>query len=251
MQFVTVALGLGSGLSAALIAARVAAAADRRPAAAFGIAAFFIAGLVYVTALQLGTLRAHPSALMPASLGPEAAFLVYAGATALLAVTAAAGIVGGWVLVMRRGQAAGRFKTFGLAVLFSLALCILSAPFLIQNQLLITRAVRANEAEIKAFTASYTAGLEKLVKWGALSRIEIGDEAITHFIGGPLYRVGPEGLAEYARAAMVYHTLVLGQAPKPVILRDADSGARVATYQPGGHFFVEPKRDLSQAEPHR
>lgn len=251
MQFLTVALGIGSAFAAALAACRIAAAADRRPAAAFGLCAFCLTGLLYVAVLQTLVLYAHPKDLLPASLAPEAVFLVYAAATSLISIASGAALIAAWIALIRRGEQPSRFKAVGLALLFSLALGILSAPFLIENQLVIGRAITANEAEIKAFARSYKAGLEKLVKLGALSRIEVEDDAITHYIGGPLYKVGTEGLAEYARAAMVYHTLVLGNARRPIVLRDAITEDRIGTYRPDGVFVVQTARDLSQAKAYR
>ena len=140
-----------------------------------------------------------------------------------------------------------RDVTLGGTALFSLAACILAAPLLIQNQFAIGRAISANEAEISAFTRSYKAGLERLSKIGALSRIEVDDAAVTHYIGGPLYEVGPDGLAKYARAAMVYQTLILGEPAKPVILRDALTEDAIGTFRTDGVFVVQTKRDLTQA----
>jgi hypothetical protein len=251
MHFLTIGLGIGSALIAALAASRIAVAASRRPAAAFGLSALFLTGLLYVAVLQSLVLYVHPKDLLPASLAPETVFLLYAATTALISIASGTALVAAWIAIIRRGEQPSRFKTIGFAVLFSLALCILSAPFLIENQLVISRAITANEAEINAFARSYKAGLEKLVKVGALSRIEVEDDAITHYIGGPLYKVGTQGLAEYARAAMVYHTLVLGKSPRPVVLRDAITEDRIGTYRPDGVFVLQTARDLSQAKAYR
>jgi hypothetical protein len=251
MYFLTVALGIGSAFAAALAASRIAAAAGRRPAAAFGLPAFFLTALIYVAALQCLALYTPTKGILPASLAPETAFLLYAAVTALLAAVSGLALVAAWAAAVRHREQPSRFKAVGLAVLFSLSLCILSAPFLIQNQLVIGRAISANEAEINAFKTSYKVGLERLAKAGALSRIEIEDETITHYIGGPLYKVGTQGLAEYARAAMVYHTLVLGKAPRPVVLRDAVTEDRIGTYRPDGVFVVQTARDFTQADADR
>lgn len=251
MEFLTAALGIGSALAAALVAARIAVAADRRPAAAFGLPAFFIAALLYVALLQGLVLYLHPKHLLPASLTPETVFLIYAAATALISIATAAALVAAWVALTRRPEQPARFKAFGLAVLFSLALCILAAPFLIQNQLVIGRAISANEAEINAFARSYKANMAKLVKMGALSRIQVEDDAVTHYIGGPLYKLGARGLAQYARAAMVYNTLVLGKTPRSIVLRDAVTEAKIGTYSPDGTFVLQTTRDLSQAKTYR
>ncbi len=201
--------------------------------------------------LQGLVLYVHPKHLLPASLAPETVFLLYAAATSLIAIASAAALAAAWIALTRRPEQPSRCKAIGLAVLFSLALCILSAPFLVENQLVIGRAITANEAEINAFARSYKAGLAKLVKLGALSRIQVEDDAVTHYIGGPLYKVGPQGLAEYARAAMVYNTLVLGKAPRSIVLRDAVTEDRIGTYSPDGVFVVQTERDLSQAKAYR
>ncbi len=251
MQFLTVVLGFGSALAAAFLAFRIAAGADRRPAAAFALSAAFIAGLLYLAVLQGLVLYFHPKALLPASMAPETVFLLYAGTTSLIGIAAGAGLVAAWIALTRRQEQPARFKTLGLALLFSLAISILAAPFLIENQLVIGRAIKANEAEINAFSQSYKAGLAKLVKIGALRRIEVEDDTVTHYIGGPLYQIGAKGLAEYARAAMVYNTLVLGKAPRSIVLRDATTEAPIGTYRPDGVFVLQTTRDLSQAKADR
>lgn len=247
MDILTIVLGLAGATAATFAARRIAARLGRSPAAAFGLSAFFLSGLLYVAALQTLMLYGLPSGMLPVARAPEATFLAYAVLAAVFSIAAGVGMVAGWIAVFRnRKDAPNRLKTLGLASLFSLAVTILAAPYLIQNQLTIGRAIGANEAEISAFTSSYKSGLQRLAKVGALSRIEIDDAAITHYIGGPLYDVGPEGLAKYARAAMVYQTLVLGEAPKPVVLRDAVTEDRIGTFQPDGVFVVQTNRDLTQ-----
>ena len=181
----------------------------------------------------------HPKALLPASLAPETVFLLYAGTTSLIGIAVRRGPGRRLDRAYPPPGAARRFKTLGLALLFSLAISILAAPFLIENQLVIGRAIKANEAEINAFSQSYKAGLAKLVKIGALRRIEVEDDTVTHYIGGPLYQIGAKGLAEYARAAMVYNTLVLGKAPRSIVLRDATTEDPIGTYRPDGVFVLQ------------
>lgn len=249
MDFLTIALGIAGAAAAALAARRIATRLGRSPAAAFGVSAFFLSALLYVAALQILMLYGLPSGMLPAARAPEATFLAYAVLADVFAIAAGVGMVAGWIAVFRtRKNAPNRLKSFGLAMLFSLAVTILAAPYLIQNQLTIGRAISANEAEISAFTSSYKSGLKRLAKVGALSRIEIDDAAITHYIGGPLYDVGTEGLAKYARAAMVYQTLVLGETAKPVVLRDAVTEDRIGTFRPDGVFIVQTTRDLTQAK---
>jgi hypothetical protein len=238
MTYLIVVLGISGSLAAAFASARMARAADRRPAASFGLCGFVLSLLAYGGALQALVRFVHPTGAV-AAFGPEAVFLIFTGLAGLIAIAAAVGIVGAWIRLVRpAGEAASRFKTTGLAVLFSLAAVILAAPFLIHNQIAIERSLDANEAEIQAFSTSYRNGLEKLTALGALNRIEIGDEAVTHYVGGPLYEVGKQGLAEYARAAMVYHTRVLGNAPAPVILRDSATETKIGTFRTDGVFVI-------------
>lgn len=239
MTYLSVVLGLISALAAGLAAARVAASAGRRPVAVFGLCGFVLGVVVYGAVLQTLVLYVHPTAIT-AAVGPEAVFLGFTGAACLSGIAAGAGAVLAWIVMARSaGQPAGRFKTAGLAALLTLAVAILAAPFLIHNQIVIERSVDANEAEIRAFSTSYKNGLEKLTEIGALSRIEVGDDAVTHYVGGPLYKVGEKGLAEYARAAMIYHTRVLGNAPVPVVLRDATTKAKIGTFRTDGVFVVQ------------
>jgi len=239
MTYLSVVLGLISALAAGLAAARIAASAGRRPAAGFGACGFVLGLLVYGIVLQTLVLYVHPTALT-AAVGPEAVFLGFTGAACLSSIAAGAAVTFAWIAAARPAdRPASRFKTAGLAVLFTLAVTILAAPFLIHNQLAIERSIDASEAEIHAFSTSYKNGLEKLTAIGALNRIEVGDDAVTHYVGGPLYKIGEQGLAEYARAAMIYHTRVLGHARVPVVLRDAASEARIGTFRIDGVFVVQ------------
>jgi hypothetical protein len=238
MTYLSVVLGLISALAAGLVAARIAASAGRRPASVFGICGFVLGLLVYGGVLQTLVLYVHPTAVA-AAIGPETVFLGFTGAACLSAVAAGAGVVLAWIALVRTGERpAGRLKTTGFALLFTLAAAILAAPFLIHNQITIEQSIEANEAEINAFSTSYKSGLDKLTRIGALSRIEVDDTAVTHYVGGPLYKIGEKGLAEYARAAMIYHTRVLGHAPVPVVLRDTETEARIGTFRTDGVFVV-------------
>lgn len=238
MPFFTAILGLVGASIAALAAYRIAAMADRRPAAAYGLCAFVVAVLTYGGALQTLILYVNtsgPAAAIPA----EAIYAVFAALSGLVAIGLGIATVAAWTRLTRPADAAGgRLKTSGLALLFSIAIVILAAPFLIQNQITIERSVEANLAEIAAFKQSYSNGLEKLTRMGALSRIEVGDDAVTHYIGAPLYKVGEQGLAEYARAAMIYHTQVLGNDAMPVVLRDSTTDAKIGTFRTDSVFVV-------------
>jgi hypothetical protein len=251
MDFLAIALGLGSATAAAIAARRIALGLGRSPAAAFALSAFILAGLIYVGTLQGLILYGLPDGDMAADLAPETMLLGYAALAALISIAAGVGLVAAWLTIRGQEAAPNRFKTFGLATLFSLAVCILAAPLLIQNQLAIGRAISANEAEINAFTQSYKSGLERLAKIGALSRIEVDDAAVVHYIGGPLYEVGADGLAKYARAAMVYQTLVLGETAKPIVLRDAATEDPIGTFRTDGVFVLQTKRNLTQARTNR
>lgn len=238
MSYLIVVLGIVSGLAAAWVTARMARAADRRPAASFALCGFVLSLLVYGGALQALVRFVHPTSAVTA-FGAEAVFLAFTGVSALIAVAAATGIVAAWIALFGSGDgSAARFRTTGLAILFSLAAVILAAPFLIHNQIAIERSLDANEAEVQAFSTSYRSGLEKLTELGALNRIEVDDDAVTHYVGGPLYKVGEQGLAEYARAAMIYHTRVLGNAPAPVVLRDSATETKIGTFRTDGVFVI-------------
>lgn len=239
MPFFTTILGLVVASIAAIAGTRIAAAAERRPAAAFGLCAFFIAILAYGGALQTLILYVHPYTALTAVTGPEAVYTAFAGISALAAVILGAGLVAAWIRLTRTAAyPAGRLRTAGFALLFSATITILAAPFLIHNQITIERSIEANVAEIEAFRQSYTNGLEKLTKLGALSRIEVGDDAVTHYIGDPLYKLGDKGLAEYARAAMIYNTQVLGNDAMPVILRDSTTDAKIGTFRIDNVYVV-------------
>ena len=247
MHFFTTILGLVVAGLAAIAGTRIAAAGERRPAAAFGLCAFFIAVLAYGGALQILILYVHPGASLTDATGPEAVYAGFAGISALVAVILGTGLVAAWIRLTRTTvHPVGRFRTTGFALLFSVTITILAAPFLIHNQITIERSVEANVAEIEAFKQSYTNGLEKLTKLGALSRIEVGDEAVTHYIGDPLYKLGDKGLAEYARAAMIYHTQVLGNDAMPIILRDSATDAKIGTFRTDNVYVVHT--DAKHAE---
>jgi hypothetical protein len=247
MPLFSAILGLTVAGIAAIAASRIAASAERRPAAAFGLCAFFIAALAYAGVLQTLILYVHPSGPLAAAVGPEAVYTALAGIAALSAVLLGTTLILAWTRLTRTAaHPAGRFRTSGFALLFSAAITILAAPFLIQNQLTIERSVAANIAEIEAFKQSYTNGLEKLSRIGALSRIEVGDDAVTHYIGGPLYKIGDKGLAEYARAAMIYHTQVLGNEPMPVVLRDSTTETEIGTFRVDNVYVVHT--DVVQSE---
>ena len=239
MTFFIVALGLIGALAAAFAASRIPTSRGRGAAATFGFCSFILGILIYCGVLQGLVLHAHPAATFAAAIGPEAIFVGFTTLAAISGFIGGVGIVWGWIALDRAGERpADRFRTTGLALLFSLAVVILAAPFLIHNQITIERSIDANEAEIHAFSTSYKNGLEKLTKLGALRRIEIGDDTVTHYIGEPLYKVGEQGLAEYARAAMIYHTHVLGNARMPVVLRDSTTDLKIGTFRTDGVFVV-------------
>jgi hypothetical protein len=250
MLLFTVIIGLAGAGVAMIAATRSARDAGRYPAPAFGLSAFVIAILTFGAALQTLVLHVHTGGLLGDTLGPPVVYAAFAAAACVFAAGLGFVLVALWIrLTGRAGAETGRLKTSGLAVLFSLAITILAAPFLIQNQITIERSVEANLAEIAAFKQSYTNGLEKLTKLGALSRIEVDDEAVTHYIGGPLYKIGEDGLAEYARAAMIYHTQVLGHEALPVVLRDAATQTKIGTYRTDSVYVVHADIPATPSEP--
>ena len=239
MPIFTAILGLVFASVAALAAYRIAASAERRPATAYGLCAFVVAVLVYGGTLQTLILYVNTSGPIASVLRAEAVYAAFAALSGLIATASGIASIAAWTRLTRTAEAGdGRLKTSGLALLFSVAVTILAAPFLIQNQITIERSIDANLAEIAAFKQSYTNGLEKLTRMGALSRIEVGDDAVTHYIGDPLYKVGEQGLAEYARAAMIYHTQVLGNDVMPVVLRDSTTEAKIGTFRTDSVFVV-------------
>jgi len=239
MPIFTAILGLVFACVAALAAYRIATSAERKPAAAYGLCALVVSVLVYGGALQTLILYVNTSGPIASGLRAEAVYAAFAALSGLFAAGVGIASIALWTRLTRSTEAgAGRLKTSGLALLFSVAVTILAAPFLIQNQITIERSIDANLAEIAAFKQSYTNGLEKLTRMGALSRIEVGDDAVTHYIGDPLYKVGEQGLAEYARAAMIYHTQVLGNEAMPVVLRDSTTEAKIGTFRTDSVFVV-------------
>lgn len=220
-----------SGLAAGLIASRL----GRRPPAAFSIAALFLSAVLYILSLQALVLYLRPDPFGLGQLQPVKLYLYYAGASAFFSFSLSTGVMAISVALARAG-ASGRFGAYARAVVFSLVLVILSGPLVIHNQFAIGRAIAANEAEIAALRASYKAGLDKLSKLGIVRKIEVDETAVTHFVTKPLYNLGVRRMAEYARASLIYHLHVAGGEAKPIVLRDAITNERIATYRTNGVF---------------
>ena len=97
MDILTIVLGLAGATAATFAARRIAARLGRSPAAAFGLSAFFLSGLLYVAALQTLMLYGLPSGMLPVARAPEATFLAYAVLAAIFSI-AALGIGCLWML---------------------------------------------------------------------------------------------------------------------------------------------------------
>ena len=99
MDILTIVLGLAGATAATFAARRIAARLGRSPAAAFGLSAFFLSGLLYVAALQTLMLYGLPSGMLPVARAPEATFLAYAVLAAIFSIAAGVGMVAGWIAV--------------------------------------------------------------------------------------------------------------------------------------------------------
>ncbi len=234
------AFGLLAAIVAAVMAAGVARRRYRHPAAAYAMAALFLNGLLYVALLQMALLHLRPEAIGVGSLSPALLYTAYSGVAAAISVLITVLLVIGFTAIGR--PASGQTSVaapYARAAIFVAVLAIIATPFLVQNQLAIGRAAAANAAEIAALRTSYKAGLDRLVKLGVVHRIEVDDRIVTHYVSDPLLELGPQRLAEYARASMIYQSYVSGQSPKPVVLRDAKTAGKIGTYRPDGVFVIE------------
>ena len=236
-MFSHIGYGVISVLLSGLVVGWIAARLDRRPPAAFSIAALFLTAVLYILSLQVLVLYLRPDPFGLGQLQPAKLYLYYAGASAILSLALSTGVMAVCVALARPGTS-GRFGfgAYTRAAVFSLVLIILSGPLVVHNQFAIGRAIAANEAEIAALRASYKAGLDKLSKLGIVRKIEVDDTAVTHFVTKPLYNLGAQRMAEYARASLIYHLHVAGGEAKPIVLRDAITNERIATYRTNGVF---------------
>jgi len=238
-------LHFGFGLLAAVVAAVMAAGIARRryryPAAAYAVAALFLNGIAYIALLQTALLHLRPETVGLGDFSPATLYIVYSGACAAASVLMTIGVVGAFTAIGGRPSTGepGRIAPYARVALFATVVMIIAAPFLVQNQLAIGRAAAANDAEIAALRTSYKAGLDRLVKLGVVRRIEVDDETVTHYVSEPLVALGPQRLAEYARASMIYQSYASGETPKPVVLRNATNDSKIGTYRTDGVFVLE------------
>lgn len=234
----------GFGLLAAIIAAVMAAGIARRryrhPAAAYAVAALFLSGIAYIALLQTALLHLRPETFGAVNISPATLYIAYSGACAALSILVTTALVSAFTAIGRPTSGeTGRVAPYARVALFAAVIMIVAAPFLVQNQLTIGRAAAANNAEIAALRTSYKAGLDRLVKLGVVRRIEVDDQIVTHYVTEPLFELGPQRLAEYARASMIYQSFVSGQSPKPVVLRNANTDSKIGTYRTDGVFVLE------------
>lgn len=239
-------LHFGFGLLAAVIAAVMAAGIARRryrhPAAAYAVAALFLNGIAYIAILQSALLHLPPETIGLAGFAPATLYIAYSGASAAGSVLVTVGLVSAFTAIGRPGTGeTGRAAPYVRVAVFAAVVMIIAAPFLVQNQLAIGRAAAANNAEIAALRTSYKAGLDRLVKLGVVRRIEVDDQTVTHYVSEPLFELGPQRMAEYARASMIYQSYVSGQSPKPVVLRNAANDRKIGTYRTDGVFVLESR----------
>lgn len=232
--------GLLAAGAAAVMATGIARRRYRHPAAAYGVAALFLNGIAYIALLQTAFLHLRPESIGMGDFPPATLYIAYSAACAAASVLLTIGLVSGFTAIQRPATGeSGRIAPYARVALFATVVMIIAAPFLVQNQLAIGRAAAANNAEIAALRTSYKAGLDRLVKLGVVRRIEVDDETVTHYVSEPLFALGPQRLAEYARASMIYQSYVSGQTPKPVVLRNAENDSKIGTYRTDGVFVLE------------
>ncbi len=232
--------GILAAVAAAVLAAGIARRRYRHPAAAYSVAALFLNGIAYIALLQTALLHLPPETIGLGDLPPATLYIAYSAACAAGSVLITIGLVSAFTAIGRPATGdAGRAAPYARVALFAAVIMIIAAPFLVQNQLAIGRAAAANNAEIAALRTSYKAGLDRLVKLGVVRRIEVDDQTVTHYVSKPLFELGPQRLAEYARASMIYQSYVSGQSPKPVVLRNAANDSKIGTYRTDGVFVLE------------
>ena len=227
---------------------RLARRWDRHPAALLSTAAVLLFGILFAALLQALVMYVDPQSTALASARPEIVYLAYAGVAAAAAASGALGLTALFVRAFGHKDATHAGRKSGLkAAIIGILIAVAAIPFLVQNQIAIGRAIAANEAEIAALRTSYTAGLERLVKLGVVKKIEVSDTAVTHFVTAPLYDLGVRGLAEYAKASLIYHIYVTNGEPKPVVIRNADTGRKIGTYHADGVFMVAADHDMPRS----
>jgi hypothetical protein len=236
-------LGIAGSLITAITVCVLAARRGFRAWSAAGLVTMFLFGLLYTGVLQVLVMAVDTAPLSAVLIQPEDLYLAYAGTSAILAfaITVALSIVT-LSIVRRSGKSFGRRETLLRGAVITAVIAAVAGPILIHNQLSIDRALVANEAEITALRMTYKDGLERLMRLGAVTKIQVGDSAITHFIAKPLYGLGEKRLAEYAKASMIYNVYVAGNHPKPIILRTSDTARRIGVFGMDGVYTVDPNR---------
>ncbi len=236
------AFGLLAAILAAIMATSIARRRYRNPAAAYAVAALFLNGIIYIALLQTALLHLRPETFGAGNIQPATLYIAYSGACAAGSILVTVLLVSAFTAVGGPAPSeTGRATPYARVALLVAVITIIAAPFLVQNQLTIGRAAAANNAEIAALRTSYKAGLDRLVKLGVVRRIEVDDDIVTHYVSEPLFELGPQRLAEYARASMIYQSYMSGQSPKPVVLRNAKTAGKIGTYRTDGVFVLESK----------
>ncbi|MCG8544242.1 MAG: hypothetical protein MJE12_08555 [Alphaproteobacteria bacterium] len=238
-MFPHIIFGVIGAATAAFAVSCLARRWNRHPAAGLGTAAVVLFGIIYIASLQLLVLYVDPQSTALSAARAETVYLAYAGVGAAISVLVALGLMAGLIRLIAPRPATDTNGKPGLKIaIISVLIALGAAPFLVQNQLTIGRAIAANEAEITALRTSYTAGLERLVKLGIVKKIAVNEDAVTHYVTAPLYELGARGLAEYAKASLIYHIYVTNGEPKPIVIRDADTGREIGTYHADGVFLL-------------
>lgn len=236
----TLLFGIAGSLITAFAVSVLAAKRDHGAWPAFGLAAALVYGVFYVGVLQSLVLLADPRPLPVTMINPEYLLLAYAGVGAATAFLITGGLaLASMATLGRTAYKTSKSKAFLRAAILSLLVIAISAPILVNNQLTIERAFAANQAEIAALRTTYKAGLERLIKLGAVRKIEVGDDAITHYIDESLYGLGDKWLADYAKSSMIYHVYVAGREPKPIVLRNASTTQRIGVYGTEGVYVID------------
>jgi len=238
-----IVLGIAGSFVTAITVCVLAARRGYRAWSAAGLISMFLFGLLYTGVLQVMVMAVDAAPLSVVLIQPEYLYLAYAGASAGLAFAMTVCLsIATLNMIRRSGQKFGRTEVLLRGAVFAAIAVAVAGPILIHNQLSIDRAVVANEAEISALRTTYKDGLERLMRIGAVTKIQVGDSAITHFIAKPLYGLGEKRLAEYAKASMIYNVYVAGNEPKPIVLRNAVTAQRIGVFGMDGVYTVDPNR---------
>lgn len=247
-MFAPLALGIAGSLVTAIIVCVLAARRGFRAWSAAGLFTMFLFGLLYTGVLQVLVMAVDTAPLSVVLIQPEKLYLAYAGASASLAFAMTVCVsIAAMAMIRRSGRKSGRTEMLLRGAMIAVLVAAIGGPILIHNQLSIDRAIVANEAEISALRTTYKDGLERLIRLGAVTKIQVGDGAITHFIAKPLYTLGEKRLAEYAKASMIYNVYVAGNEPKPIVLRNAETAQRIGVYGMDGVYTVDPNRHTQRS----